>query len=263
MRYILHSMSMNLRRVAQYRTSFLMQTIAQLVMTLGDLWAILMLLERFGAIGHWSLYEVLFFFGAMQTAFALTEMINRGFGRFATLIRTGGLDSMLTRPRSPLLQVILSELDPRRIGTVLVGLSALVVSSRRLALVWHWLDVLLLLWAITGTVMLMMGLFMLEAVVCFFTVQSTEIINTLTYGGRQTCQYPIDIYPEWLRNLFTMVVPLTLCLQFPICRILKQPLAGVMPGNWVWLTPLAGAVFFFAMMLLWRAGLKHYRSTGS
>ncbi len=263
MRYILHAARMNLRRAAQYRSSFLMQTLAQLVMTAGDLWAVLILLERFRVMGHWRPHEVLFFFGAMQIVFAVTEMINRGFGHFSALIRQGGLDTILTRPRSPMLQVVLSELDPRRIGSVVVGLAALAVATRGLNLAWTVPKVLLLLWGAAGTVCLMMGLFLLEAVICFFAVQSTELVNTLTYGGRQTCQYPVDIYPEWIRILFTCVVPVALCLQFPVCRILGQPLAGTVPGAWVWLTPLAGPAFFGLMSLLWRLGLRHYRSTGS
>ena len=240
MRYVMRAMGMNLRRAAQYRSSFILQCLAQVVMTAGDLWAILLLLERFGAVGHWTLYEVLFFFGVMHCAFAVTEMINRGFGHFSMLIRMGTLDTMLTRPRSPMLQVILSEMDPRRIGTVVVGLTALTVATNGLGLVWHAADVLLILWAAAGTVFLMMGLFMLEA-----------------------CQYPIDVYPEWIRTLFMVVVPVALCLQFPVCHVLGKPLGGVTPGRWVWLTPLSGPAFFGVMALLWRWGLRHYRSTGS
>ena len=263
MRYVMHAMRMNLRRAAQYRSSFLLQTLAQLVMTAGDLWAVLLLLERFGAVGHWSLHEVLFFFGVMQIAFAVTEMINRGFGHFSTLIRMGTLDTMLTRPRSAMLQVILSEMDPRRVGTVAVGLTALIVSTNGLGLVWGAADVLLILWAVIGTIFLMMGLFMLEAVICFFAVQSTEFVNILTYGGRQACQYPIDVYPDWIRTLFMIAVPVALCLQFPVCHVLGKPLGGVTPGGWVWLAPLAGPAFFGLMTLLWAWGLRHYRSTGS
>ncbi len=263
MKYMIHAMRMNLRRAAQYRASFWMQTFAQLVMTAGDLWAMLLLAERFGGMGAWSLYEVMFFFGAMQIAFAFTEMINRGFGHFATLIRLGTLDAMLVRPRSVMAQVILSELDPRRAGSVAVGVTALAVGSAALGVTWHAADILLLLWAIAGLTALMMGLFMMEAVISIFSVQSVEMVNILTYGGRQTGQYPLDLYPEWLRITFTFVVPVALCLQYPVCHILGKPLAGVTVGDWVWLTPLAGPAFFGLISVPWRFGLRHYRSTGS
>ncbi|MBR5344274.1 MAG: ABC-2 family transporter protein [Clostridia bacterium] len=263
MRYVINAMRMNLRRAAQYRASFWMQTLAQLVMTFGDLWAMLLLAERFGGMAHWSLHEVMFFFGPMQIAFAITEMINRGFGHITTLIRMGSLDTMLTRPRGIAAQVILSELDPRRIGSVAVGLTALIVATRELGVCWTLPNILLILWGMAGAIALMMGLFMLEAVVCLFSVQSVEIVNVFTYGGRQTCQYPLDLYPQWLRITFTFVIPVGLCLQYPICHILGKSLGGVEARAWVWLSPLAGPFFLGLMWLLWRWGLRHYRSTGS
>ena len=170
---------------------------------------------------------------------------------------------MLTRPRGITAQVILSVLDPRRIGSVAVGLTALIVATRELGVQWTLPDLLLILWGMAGAVFLMMGLFMLEAVVALFSVQSVEIVNVFTYGGRQTCQYPLDLYPKWLRITFTFVIPVGLCLQFPVCRVLGKPLGGVETGNWVWLAPLAGPCFLGLMGLLWKWGLKHYRSTGS
>lgn len=263
MRYMLNAMRMNLRRAAQYRVSFLMQTLSQLVMTAGDLWAVLLLLERFGQMGRWTGPEVLFFFGAMQLVFAFTEIINRGLGHFGGMIRSGGFDTLLVRPRRLLTQVLLSEIDPRRVGTMAVGITALAVASGLLGLRWTAGSVLLLLWAMAGTVCLMMGLFLLEAVICFVSVQSIEIVNSLTYGGRQTCQYPVDLYPGFIRLLFTFVVPVALCLQYPISRILGRPMAEGCLDLLLWLFPLAGPAFFLLMVLFWCAGVRRYRSTGS
>ncbi|MBR3494818.1 MAG: ABC-2 family transporter protein [Clostridia bacterium] len=264
MRYVVQAVRMNLRRAAQYRSSFLLQTIAQLIMTGGDLWAVLMLLERFGGMGHWGRYEILFFFGAMHLVFSFTEIADRGLGRFSSMIRTGSFDTVLVRPRGALLQVMLAEMDPRRIGSILVALTSLIVASRGLALRWTAAKILLLLWSAMGTGCLMMGLFLLEAVVCFFSVQSIEIVNVLTYGGRQVCQYPMDLYTGWIRTLFTAVVPIALCLQMPVSVILERQemLAGMQPG-WVWAFPLLGPCVFGLIALIWMAGVRHYRSTGT
>ncbi len=262
MRYMMNALRMNLRRAAQYRASFLMQVLSQLVMTAGDLWAVLILLERFGRMGHWTGPEILFFFGAMQLVFAVTEILDRGLNHFGNLIRTGGFDTMLVRPRRLLTQVMLSEADPRRIGTVAVGVTALAVANHLLGLEWTAAKLLLLLWSMAGTVCLMMGLFLLEAVICFVSVQSIEMVNILTYGGRQTCQYPVDIFPDFIRLLFTFVVPVALCLQYPISAVLGRPMAADCPGILLWLCPLAGPLFFLLIGMLWCAGVRRYRSTG-
>lgn len=114
MRYVLHSMRMLLRSATQYRASFVMQTLSQVIMTGGDLMAVLVLMDRFTALGQWTADEILFFFGVMQVPFALCEFLNRGLGTFSGMIVRGGFDTLLLRPKSLLLQVICSQLDPRR-----------------------------------------------------------------------------------------------------------------------------------------------------
>ena len=124
MRYIFHAVRMNLRAAAQYRASFLMQSVAQLVMTGCDLIALLVLIDRFRHMGRWEGTEVMFFFGAMQIAFALTECFGRGLTTFSGVIRKGSFDTLLLRPRPLLLQLSLNACDPRRVGTVAVGAAA-------------------------------------------------------------------------------------------------------------------------------------------
>lgn len=262
MRYVLHSMRMLLKSATQYRASFAMQTLSQVVMTAGDLMAVLVLMDRFTALGQWTADEVLFFFGVMQVPFALCEFINRGLGTFSGMIVGGGFDTLLLRPRSLLLQVTCSQLDPRRIGSVVVGAAALAVSGAHLRLCWTLPRALLLLAAIGGTLMMMTGLFILEAVINIFSVRAVEAVNILTYGGRAACQYPVDIYPKPLRVLFTYIAPIALCLHLPVSVILGKPMMNV-PTWAACLGPLVGAAFFLIMTRVWALGVRHYRSTGS
>ncbi len=113
-----------------------------------------------------------------------------------------------------------------------------------------------------GTTLLLVGLFLIEATVSFFSVKSIEMVNVLTYGGRTTCQYPVDIYPTPLRLLFTFVAPFALCMHLPVSWVLDKPLWGASYGAAL-LAPLAGAVFFGVMVRVWYWGVRHYRSTGS
>ena len=248
MRYLYHAMRMQLRCAAQYRASFLMQSIAQVVMVGGDLLAVTVLMNRFRGLGQWSAEEILFFFGVMQLTFALCECFGRGISNFSNYIGGGEFDAMLLRPQPLLLQMIGNRLDPRRLGGMLVGGAALLTACMLSSL---------------GSFLLILGLFMIEATVSFFSVKSIEMVNVLTYGGRQTCQYPVDIYPRPLRLLFTWVAPFALCMHLPLSVILDKPLMAV-PAWQVYAAPLAGPVFFAVMALVWRRlGVTHYRSTGS
>jgi len=71
----------------------------------------------------------------------------------------------------------------------------------------------LLLAMIAGGACLFYGLFVIQAVMAFWTIETLEIMNTVTYGGTQTAQYPLTIYHPWLRRFFTFVVPLV-CMNY-------------------------------------------------
>ncbi len=262
MRYFFHSMKMLLKSAAQYRASFVAQSIGQLVMTGGDLLAVLVLMDRFNHVGQWQPAQVLFFFGVMHLCFAFTECFGRGISTFANYVGSGEFDTMLIRPRGLMLQVICARLDARRFISIVVGASAMALASINLQLVWTWEKAALLCVCVVGSVLLLMGLFLVEATFSFFSVRSIEAVNVLTYGGRSACQYPVDIYPKPIRLLFTYVAPFALCMHVPVSVIIGRPM--LVEKAWqAFLTPLAGAVFFAVMVAVWYAGARRYRSTGS
>lgn len=262
MKYILHAMGLNLKSAAQYRASFLMQNIAQFVMVGGEFLAVAVLMTRFTSLGQWSADEIMFYWGAMQLTFALCECLGRGISTFAGYVGKGDFDTILLRPRPLLQQVIAHRLDPRRLGGMLVGGAALVVSCARLGIGWTAEKIGLTLMAALGGFFLILGLFLIEATVSFFSVRSIEMVNVLTYGGRQACQYPVDIYHRPLQVLFTWVAPFALSMHLPISHVLGKPLFPV-PTILVWLAPLAGPLFFLLMARVWYLGARHYRSTGT
>lgn len=262
MKYLLHSIRMLYKSAAQYRASFVMQILSQTILVGGDLLAVLVLLDRFAHLGQWQPAEILFFFGVMQLTFALVEGLGRGISNFSNYIGSGDFDSMLIRPRPLLLQVVCHRLDPRRIGGFAVGMLALVLAGAHLQLAWTLEKAALLILCTAGSMLLLNGLFLIEATVSFFSVRSIEMVNVLTYGGRTACQYPVDIYPDPIRLLFTWVAPFALCMHLPVSWILERPLYDV-PLWCVFLAPAAGAVFFVIMVRVWYIGVKHYRSTGT
>lgn len=262
MRYVIHSVKMLMKSAMQYRSSLLMQVIAQFVMTGGEMMAVTVLLSRFRVVGHWGAAEIMFFFGVMQASFALTELFGRGIAAFQGFIGRGEFDSVLLRPRPLLLQVLCSQLDPRRIGSFSVGVAAILVAAAQLEIRWSLARVLLMAEVVVCSMMLLLGLFLIEATVCFFSVKSIEMVNVLTYGGRSCCQYPVDIYPKPLRLLFTYLAPIAMCMHWPVSWVLGQPMVEMQTG-WYFVTPLAGAVFFALMARVWYAGVKRYRSTGT
>ena len=257
------SMAMLMKSQLQYPASFIMQTLAQLVMEGGEMLAVILIVDRFDRLNQWLPGDLYFFFGLMSVTFYLTEFLGRGVtGAFPSMVRTGQLDILLLRPRGILTQVLCSAIDPRRIACIAVGTSALVLGSRLSHIVWTAAKAALVGEAILFGMLLILGLFLIEAVFCIYSVKSVELVNALTYGGRSACQYPIDIYARPLRVLFTVAAPFALVLHVPAAFILGKPLYG-WPAWTAFVCPLSGAALFGLMYAVFRCGLRHYRSTGS
>lgn len=259
----LRSMRMLLKSQLQYPASFLMQTLAQLVMEGGEMLAVILIVDRFDRLNQWGPGDLYFFFGIMSVTFYLTEFLGRGVtGEFPSMVRTGRLDTLLLRPRGVLTQVLCSAIDPRRVTCIAVGLTALILGCRMSGVSWTLAKAAALLEAVLLGSLLVLGLFLVEAVFCIYSVKSVELVNAITYGGRSACQYPIDIYARFLRVLFTVAAPFALVLHVPAAYILDKPLYG-WPAWTAFVCPLSGAALFLVMYAVFRRGLRHYRSTGS
>jgi ABC-2 type transport system permease protein len=139
----------------------------------------------------------------------------------------------------------------------------LAIATHMLGIDWSASRVALLLATIAGGVALFIGILVLQATLAFWTVESLEIANTLTYGGVEASQYPLDIYSRWFRDFLIFVVPLGCVGYFPILKLLghRTP-AG--PAPWLFgATPIFGFVFLGVSLWVWRFGVRHYTSTGS
>ena len=153
--------------------------------------------------------------------------------------------------------------DAWRVSTAVLGIVLMWFSVTQLGIPWTLGGAVLLMISVAGTVLLLLGLFLVEATLCFLSVQSIEAVNILTFGGRTACEYPVDIYPRPIRLLFMYVAPFGLCMHVPVSALLHHPMVD-WPAWTAYLAPLAGAMFFLLMALVWRkVGVRRYCSTGS
>jgi ABC-2 type transport system permease protein len=247
----------------QYRASFLLMTLVSFVVTGSDLLAILILFNYFGELAGWRAGEVALLYSLAMVAFGLSEMVAAGFDLFPQAIRQGEFDRVLLRPVGIFVQVLAADFQLRRLGRIAQGGLALALAVAWTSITWTLLKVLYLLVVLVSGFVMFSALLVLGAVLCFWTVQSVEIVNTVTYGGTEMASYPLPIYHELLQRFFTFVVPLAFVSYFPALYLLDRPELQHLP---VWLpgmTPVAAAILALMAWLAWRVGVRHYQSTGS
>ena len=209
--------------------------------------------------------QVAFFYGVVNISFAFTDALARGFDLFgAQFVKTGNFDRVLLRPRSTVLQLAGHEFTLFRVGRLLQGVMVLVWASSHLGLEWGIARVALLAFTMLATFFFFYGLVMLGAVMSFWTTESLEIMNMLTYGGVETAQYPMAVYQKYFQRFFTFVVPLAMCDLFPDprgARYSRPTRNDARVAN----DRAARRVSFSSRvsLFMWRVGVRHYTSTGS
>ncbi len=246
-----------------YRASFAMQAVGDLVLSTGEFLMIWALFARFGSLLGWRLEEIALFYGLVNSAFILAESLGRGFDNFSRLVRSGDFDRILLRPRSAVLQIAGNELRLMRVGRLLQSGGILIWALWRLGVGRAPWQLALLFATLAGGSCLFYGLLILQATLCFWTIESLEVMNTLTYGGVETGQYPLSIYRRAFRAFFIFVVPLAAVTYFPAIALLGRDDPLGTPRWFQTVSPVLGVVFLMASLQVWRIGVRHYRSTGS
>jgi ABC-2 type transport system permease protein len=259
-RYVVTS----LRAQAQYPTATLMLTAGHCAATSIEILGVFALFNRFGSVGGWTFGEAAVFYAMVNITFSLADMLSRGFEVFGTdFVRTGAFDRVLLRPRAAALQLAGHEVRLSRLGRLVQASVVLIIATRLVPIAWDASTVAIAVWAVAGGVALFMGILVLQATLAFWTVDSLEIMNVLTYGGVQAAQYPLNIYAAWFRRVLTFGLPLASVAYYPVLAILRRPDPLGAPDWLLPFTPLAGFAFLAASFIAWRAGMARYSSTGS
>jgi ABC-2 type transport system permease protein len=254
----------SVRAQLQYRVAFVLMAFGSFVASIVEAIGIWALFQRFGSLGEWGLAQVAFLYGLVNAAFASCEALGRGFDVFGReFVKTGNFDRVLLRPRSTVLQLAGYELQLHRIGRLAQGLLVLGWAIVTLDIDWQPWRVALLAATFLGALAFFYALFIAQAAMAFWTTESLELMNTLTYGGTETAQYPLAIYRPWFRRFFTYVVPLGCVSYFPAVAILgiDDPLGTGRAFQVA--APLAGFAFLGVALAFWRLGVRRYTSTGS
>jgi ABC-2 type transport system permease protein len=244
----------------EYKESFIMVTIGSFVSTFLAFVGVWLLLDKFNVIDEWDINVVTLTSGIALFCHAVTEMFGRGFDHFHKLVRQGDFDRLIVRPRSIMLQVASSNFEITKIGRVLISIILLIIGITNINVDWNISNIFILTEMIFGGIIIFTGIIIIKAAFSFWTIEGIEIMNILSEGGKKLSQYPINIYDEWFKFIFTYIIPFGLINYFPLVYLLDK--TKTTPIIYAF-TPFFAIFFIFPCLLFWKIGMKRYASTGS
>ena len=242
----------------EYKKAFIISVIGSFLITFLLTISVYFLFEEFEQIGNWTFYEVAFLFGMVFFNFSISEMFLRGLDHFENIIKNGEFDRILIRPQNTLLQATCTEFDLSKIGRIIQCLIIIVISLTNLNIEWNLYKIFVFILMNISCFIIFLGIFILKASFCFWTIQGLEFMNILSEGGKKVAQYPIDIYAKWFRMFFTFIVPFGLVNYYPVLYLFGKT------NNWCFgVLPLFTILFLIPCIFVWKIGVKHYESAGS
>jgi ABC-2 type transport system permease protein len=251
-----------IRSQLQYPWGFVSDSIGTMLLAGLDLAAVLVLFSNVPAMDGWSVLQVCVLFGFAQTSFAIAEVLVGHLDKLPVELRAGTFDGVLMQPRSSLLLMVSSDFSIRRVGQLSLALVVLTVAWSRLGIGADIGAIALATMTIVAGAAIFCGVWVIGSASTFWTIDTMEITNSFTYGGRQLTSYPIGIYGEWLRRFVLFVVPLGCVAYFPVRHLVGLEPPGSTPMLRFVGIPAAIALAAVAG-LVWRAAVRTYRGAGS
>ena len=252
-----------MRSTMTYRASFVVMTLVSGVMTFADFVTIMIMFAHVDALGGFSLPEVAFLYGTSSVAFGLSDLLLGNLERVGQRVRDGTMDVLLMRPVPVLSQIAADRFALRRISRILQGGLVLAWSLWRLELDWTLWRVLMTALMIVCGFVIFGCVFVFGAAFQFFAQDAAQVQNAFTYGGTTLLQYPPTIFAKDLVRGVTFVVPLAFVNWLPALRVLGRDDPLGLPGWLDFASPAVALALSALAGLVWRTGLRGYRSTGS
>ncbi|MFI7414597.1 ABC transporter permease [Streptomyces sp. NPDC049627] len=252
-----------IRSTMAYRTSFVVTVIGNLLLTVLDFVAILLMFSQVDSLGGWSLPEVALLYGLSATAFGLADLTFGSMDVLGTRMRDGSFDTLLVRPAPVLAQVAADHFALRRLGRITQATLVLGWGLAAADVDWTVAKVLLVPLMLVSGMVIFCALFTLGASFQFVAQDAAEVQNAFTYGGTTLLQYPPTVFGKDLVRGVTFVLPLAFVNWVPAAYLLDRPYPVGMPAWAAFAPPLVAVLISVPAGLAWRAGLRSYRSTGS
>ena len=257
-RLYFHYVSINIRCMLQYKASFFLTALGQFLVSFTVFLGIFFMFQRFSKVEGFTYSEVLLCFGIMLMEYSIAEMFARGFDMFHHMVKNGEFDRVLVRPQNEIIQVLGSKFELTRIGRIAQAIVMFIYGIVKNEVAWNFSKVLTVVFMLIGGTAVFSALFLIYAALCFFTLDGLEFMNIFTDGAREFGKYPVGVYGKEFLIFTTFFVPYALIQYYPLLYIL-----GRRTDVFLMFLPLLACLFLVPAILLWRFGVRHYKSSGS
>ena len=237
----------------QYRANFVIQLIQSLVAIGTGLVVLSLIFDRTDQLDGWTRPELLVVMGVFTLVGGLIGFaIEPNMGRVMGDIERGTFDYVLTKPVDSQLLASLREFRIWRLTDAIVGLVVLIWGLAQLDAEFGAREVAGFVITLVAGTLLIYCLWLVLTAGAFWVVRM-DMVQELFTGLYRAGQYPVTVYPVWLRVMLTYLVPLGFAITVP-----SESLTGRLTPTRMVVTFGFLVVAFAATRWFWRRGTRRY-----
>ena len=255
---------LNTLTLLEYKANFFIWLVFTIVYHGTAVATIWIMMSRFPSMNGWHWQEVFFLYALYMVAHTGNNLLFFTVGNVPDHVRDGDFDRFLVRPLDPLFQVIS---QPGQIwpDELIIALIFFAFAQGAVHLQWTVASATLLLLAFAGGSLIDFAVQLAVATLSFWVIRLDTLRWVVMSLESDFTRYPLSIYNRGVRIMLSYVFPFAFMNYFPATTLLhKTAEAGsIINPALGWLTPVVGVVWFSGAYLFWRAGLNHYKGTGS
>lgn len=252
-----HFFTINLKTLYQYKADFAIGAFATLLTQLGGMAMLWLVVTQISDLAGWSIQQLMLLYGLITLARSFDMIFFDNLHALgAEYVREGKFDILLMRPLSPLFQMATAHIQQDGFGLLALGVGLTVYAGNALQLFTSISSILLLLFIVINGALLISAITVLFSALGFVTANSHIVLESVD-GIADFAHYPLSVFPQWIGNLTTWVLPYAFISYYPASHLLGFSLTVL------WVYPLLTASVWIIALFAWRRGIRYYSSTGS
>lgn len=243
-----------MRVTTQGRMGVVVFTLGKIVRFAFMFFLLFFIFQRTRVLKGYSFQEAALFYMIFNLVDTTSQILFREVYRFRSLVVSGILDTILLKPYHPFLRILVGGVDildvflliPYSFIALFIALKGHIVFSNFILFLILFINAI---WLATSFHIIVLALGILTS-----EVDHTILIyRDMTGLGR----FPMAIYKEPIKSIFTFVIPIGIMTSFP-----PQALLGTLSLFGFIISFVISSILFYGAMNLWNFALKKYQSWG-
>jgi ABC-2 type transport system permease protein len=242
----------------EYRADFLISVAGLVVINIAGVLPLWLIFHSIPNLAGWNYNELVFVYAFSLLAMLPVQLLFDNVWHLNNKLLDGSFIKYYFRPLDILFYFTSERIEVKSIGQFVIAAVMLIYASGELDILWDAKNIGIFLLLVISSSLVAIGIVLLASAFGFWVLNSAFTL-VFVYKLSGFCHYPMSIYNNSFKFLFTFVIPIGYIAFYPAKLILRSNEADALAYS----SPLIGVVLFGIAYYVWVRGAMRYGGTGS